>query len=267
MIYDCLIVGAGPAGLSAAKQLARYSYRIALFERRKVGGLLNNANRIENYLGFEDLTGAELVKQFTKNLKPQVRFEEVQEIHQSEVGFRLKTERAWYEARTVLVASGTEPLRFPHAKAYYDLLEFPLRSKKKRVLILGGGDVGFDYALQLKRRGFLPSIYTHHKSSCLPILKKRAQEAGIPVRENANVKKIDFTAVDHVLIAIGRRVAQPKIHVQKNADGLYFAGDVSHPELRQVHIAAGEGLNAALKIHNFLTNASDRSRKRVRANR
>lgn len=257
MIYDCLIIGAGPAGLSAAVQLARYNHKIALIERKKIGGLLNNANRVENYLGFRDCPGKDLAKHFKKALTAPVIYESVSEITQEKTGFKIQTNKKSYQAKTVLVATGTEPLQLTgDKKVYYELIDFPFRSRKKKVLIIGGGDVGFDYALQLNRRGFQPTIWTHRKTTCLPVLRERAKAAQIPFKENVDIADLSKPAFDHILVAIGRQSSKPKIHVQKNGEGLYFAGDVNHPALRQVQISAGEGLKAALDIHNCLVHAN-----------
>ena len=51
-IIDCAIVGAGPAGIISSIQLKRCGFNVILFEKDQVGGLLKNANKIENYLGF-----------------------------------------------------------------------------------------------------------------------------------------------------------------------------------------------------------------------
>jgi len=284
MLYDCLIIGAGPAGLSAAVQLARFEHKLLVFEKRKVGGLLNNANRVENYLGFLDYSGPELIREFKKNLKKtSIRMEAVEEIHQNKSGvFSVKTPKKTYTAQTILLATGTEPnrLQISHKKTwegkklFYDLVDFPFRAGKT-VLILGGGDVGFDYALNLKRRGLHPVLWTHRKTTCLSILKKRAKIAQIPYFEERQLLKIQENGkkltihsskssicVDYVLVAIGRHAAPASLRIQKPLKGLYSAGDVNHETTRQVQIAAGEGIYEALKIHDYLIHHANRPGKR-----
>ena len=51
-VYDTLIVGGGPAGIAAAIQLKRSGFKVLILEKNKLGGLLRNANLVENYPGF-----------------------------------------------------------------------------------------------------------------------------------------------------------------------------------------------------------------------
>ena len=63
MMHDVLIIGAGPAGLAAAIQLGRYGVPALVLERGEPGGLLRNANLVENYPGFpQGISGRELVE-------------------------------------------------------------------------------------------------------------------------------------------------------------------------------------------------------------
>ncbi len=76
------IIGAGPAGIAAAIQLKRQSVPFTIFEQNEVGGLLRNANWIENYPGFpKGISGLNLIEQFQKHLNQwqiQVKTESVE---------------------------------------------------------------------------------------------------------------------------------------------------------------------------------------------
>jgi len=268
MIYDSIIVGGGPAGMSAAVQLARTGFKILLIEKNELGGLLRNAHHVENYLGFNGRSGLELTKRFKEQVKAflvPVFHAEVVEIGQTKTGhFVVKTSSKTYSAKTVLVASATAPNHLDAAtekgflgkKVFYELMDFPLRSGKGKVLVIGGGDVGFDYALNLKKRGFFPTIVTKNEVVCLPVLLKRAKEKKISVFTHCSPAKIcaKGRGVDFILIAVGRHTTMPKFGIPKGTNGLYFAGDVNHGSIRQAQIAAGEGLYAAMEITKQLKN-------------
>ena len=69
VIYDTVIIGAGPAGITSAIQLKRSGFNILLIEKNKIGGLLRNANKIENYIGFSDgISAKELIASFGRQL-------------------------------------------------------------------------------------------------------------------------------------------------------------------------------------------------------
>ena len=66
---NIVIIGAGPAGLAAGLQLKRYGEEFILIERDNIGGLLRNANLVENYPGFPGgISGRELVRRFKKQV-------------------------------------------------------------------------------------------------------------------------------------------------------------------------------------------------------
>ena len=69
-MYDTIIIGAGPAGMTAALYAARANLKVATLEQGAPGGQMNNTSEIENYPGFENISGPDL----SRNLKPdQVR--------------------------------------------------------------------------------------------------------------------------------------------------------------------------------------------------
>ncbi|HBG48905.1 MAG TPA: hypothetical protein DDW90_05280 [Cyanobacteria bacterium UBA9971] len=107
------IIGAGPAGISCAVQLKRYGIEPVLFEKKQIGGLLRNANLVENYLGFENgISGKDLVEKFKTNLKISditPILSEVKKISFTEGIFRLETTNGLFTSKILVIASGTKP--------------------------------------------------------------------------------------------------------------------------------------------------------------
>lgn len=110
-MYDIIIVGAGPAGLTAAIYARRASKKTLVLEATTYGGQIINTLDIENYPAEEKVTGVELAKKFynqAKNLGAEIEFEKVVEIVDNGATKIVKTEDDEYEAKAVIIATGTE---------------------------------------------------------------------------------------------------------------------------------------------------------------
>tara|TARA_Y100000310_G_scaffold334703_1_gene415031 strand:+ start:551 stop:1417 length:867 start_codon:yes stop_codon:yes gene_type:complete len=288
MIYDSIIIGAGPAGITAAMQMKRSGLKIAIFEGERVGGLLRNANNVENYLGFPDgISGVDLIAHFREHLNTQkvpLIQEEVLEVGGEEGAFIIQTPRHTYKSKTVVIATGTSPLQaniegeeeLAGTKLFYEVADLPEDAKNANIILIGGGDAAFDYAINLFERGHKPTIVTRGEASCLPILRVRAEEKGILYREYASptsVQQIEDQVevqlddgalqADYVFVAVGREPRYPRITVQSRK-GIHFAGDVHGNRFRQVHIAAGDALRVAMDISLSLLASHDERRQRIR---
>ena len=114
-VEPVMIIGAGPAGLTTAIQLKRYGIHPLLFEGEKVGGLLRNANLVENYPGFpKGVSGNKLVHLFTRqaeNLHIDVTHEQVLELAYDQDLFQARTAQNVYLSRVAVIATGTKPCR------------------------------------------------------------------------------------------------------------------------------------------------------------
>ncbi len=159
-MYDVIIIGGGPAGLAAAVYFARQKLSFALLSGITGGQTLWSSD-VENYLGFHLLNGQELSERFKKHLedyRDAFTFREgefVQAIEKKDGGFRVVTDQGSYEARTLLIATGTKhrELGIPGEKefagkgvTYCATCDAPL-FRDKIVHIVGGGNSAMDAAL------------------------------------------------------------------------------------------------------------------------
>lgn len=109
-MYDSIIIGAGPAGLSAALYLKRANKNILIIEKEAPGGKLLSIDRIDNYLGFNSINGADLaIKMYNqvKDLKVPFKFEEVLEIKKDDE-FTVITQKETYTAKTIIYCAGNQ---------------------------------------------------------------------------------------------------------------------------------------------------------------
>ncbi len=164
MQYDVIILGAGPAGLAAAVYLARQKLKFVILTGDVGGQTLLSAD-VEDYLGFHLLNGMELVEKFRQHLADyQDQFElreqePVTKIEKMNSGFRVATSKGSYDAKTLLIATGTKhrELQVPGEKEYYGrgvtycaTCDAPL-FKDKKVVVIGGGNSAMDAALFLEK--------------------------------------------------------------------------------------------------------------------
>ena len=161
-MYELIIVGAGPAGITAAVYAARKKMN-TLVVSKDVGGQVAISSSIENYVGFQFITGSELTRKFEEHMKQfDVEFkegEEVIKVERGDGGFKVITDMKEYEGRTVIIASGRKPrkLNVPRENellgrgiSYCATCDAPLFSGRD-VAVIGGGNAGFEAVLQLMK--------------------------------------------------------------------------------------------------------------------
>ena len=186
------VVGAGPCGVAAAVQLNRSGIRTLLFERDGVGGLLWNANLVENYPGFpRGIPGPALCRLMERHLHTagiEPLFDEVSGILPEQGGYTLRTGTGrTFHAGAVILATGTRPdtgmvqgeERLVGLRIFYEVKDVLERDSVSRVAILGGSDAAYDYALNLVSRGCRVKILQRGPARCLPLLAARAKEHGL----------------------------------------------------------------------------------------
>lgn len=188
MAENVIIIGSGPAGLTAALYTARANLSPLLISGNEFGGQIALTNEVENYPGFPDgITGPELtevMKQQAEKFGARFEQDHVSNVDFSTHPFRLDTENgAHYEAKSVIIATGASPRRLGvpgeleltgRGVSYCATCDgFFFRGKD--VAVIGGGDSALQEGLFLTR--FASKVHIVHRRNELraqPILKERA---------------------------------------------------------------------------------------------
>jgi thioredoxin reductase (NADPH) len=203
MELDVVVIGAGPAGAAAAIQLKRYGLSSILLEKERIGGLLWNANLIENYPGFPaGISGpklARLVEKQMQRIGVELVSDEVTCVVTDDDVLRVETSQTSFCSRYVIAASGTKPkllpLDIPQAARdrVFGEIHPLLNEHNKHIVIVGAGDAAFDYALNLvKKRNSVTILNRGREVKCLKLLRNRAStRPTIRYRERIAISRVE----------------------------------------------------------------------------
>lgn len=232
-MYDVIVIGAGPAGMTAALYASRSNLSVLLIERGAPGGQMNNTAEVENYPGFESIMGPELAQKMydgvtkfgTKNA-----YGIVQDIKDHGDYKEVICEEETYQAKTVIVATGCVHRKlgvngeenFAGRGVSYCAVCDGAFFRNKRLLVVGGGDSAVEEAIYLTR--FASEVVIVHRRDAL-----RAQKI-IQDRAFAN-DKISFlwdSVVEEItgndMVVTGAKVKNVKtgdVH-EEPADGVFI---------------------------------------------
>ena len=172
--YDCVIIGAGVAGMTAAIYLKRAGLDFVLLEKGVPGGQINKSSNIENYPGFKKVDGPTLafnIYEQIENLGVVYKYGDVKEIKDRENNKIVCTDQEEYITKTIIIATGRKPreLGLENEKkllgsgisycAYCDGMLY----KNKDVIIIGGGNSALEEALYIA--DIANKVYIVHRSS------------------------------------------------------------------------------------------------------
>lgn len=194
MKYDCIIIGAGPAGMTAALYAARANLKTLLLERGIPGGQMNNTAEVENYPGFDSILGPDLALKMYDGINQfgvEHGYGNVVEVKDHKDYKEVITDDASYEAKVVIIATGCEHrnLEVPGEAEYsgrgvsYCAVCDGAFFRNKKLIVVGGGDSAVEEAIYLTQ--FADEVKIVHRRDAL-----RAQKI-IQDRAFAN-EKISF---------------------------------------------------------------------------
>jgi alkyl hydroperoxide reductase subunit F len=188
-MYELIIIGGGPAGVTASIYAARDKMDFILIAS-EIGGQVSNSAEIENYTGFQFITGQELsmkLEQHLERFKFEMKLEEVYKVEREGSSFRVKTEAGDYFGKAAIIATGRRPraLNVPgetelknRGITYCSTCDGPL-FEGMDVAVIGGGNSALESALQLMKIATSVRVITHGpKVKADKVYLEKVEESG-----------------------------------------------------------------------------------------
>jgi len=203
--YDLIIIGGGPAGITAGIYAARQKLNTLLITKAFGGQVARKVVAIENYPGFEEISGLELIQKLEKHLRKQkidIERDEVTKLKKIGNHFFVQTKsKNRFQSKAVIVASGADPrpLEVEGEKkyigrglSYCPTCDGPL-FEKKTVAVIGGGNSAFEAAIFLSKIAKKIYILEYgEKVGADQINQERVKKTGkVEIITNAALKKIN----------------------------------------------------------------------------
>ena len=293
-MYDIIIVGAGPAGLTAGIYAKRASKSVLILEALSYGGQIINTLNIENYPGELNISGFDFATKLynqAKELGVEIKFEKVTEINDKK---EVITNKGTYSAKAIIIATGcnnrklglsNEDLLIGKGISYCATCDGNFY-KNKDVAVVGGGNTALDDALYLSN--IANKVYLIHRreefrgdKKTLDLLKEKSNVEfvlnsnviklianekleGIEVTNNREIK------IDGLFVAIGRVPNNDMFKELVNIDDsgyiianedchtnipyIFVAGDNRTKEVRQIVTATSDGAVAGVEAIKYINN-------------
>lgn len=249
---DLIIVGGGPAGLTAGLYAGRAQLKSLIIMGEAFGGQAATTSDMENYPGFpEGIGGMALAEQMANHAKrfgAEIEFDQVTKVDLSQWPFAVQTYSGPYQAKALIICTGTHARRLgvPGEKEFWGRGVSVCATcdgsfyQNKTVVVVGGGDSALDEGLYLTR--FAKEVIIVHRRDELragPILQERA-------RASAKIRFVWDTVVDEILGdtgVTGVRVRNVKTNEETviDCDGVFlYVGTIPNTDLFKGQLALSE---------------------------
>ena len=219
--YDLIIIGGGPAGLTAGIYAGRQGMNAVILERMTGAGSGYMVPSMENYPGFDVISGKELLEKMRKQVEKHIpikNMEEVQKISKNDPsGILVTTSKGEYKARAVMISTGSHHRRL-NVPGEFELLgrgvsycatcDGPL-FMGKNVVVVGGGNAAVQEAIYLKGLGCnVTIIHRRDQLRAEKYLQKKLEENEIPVIWDSVVEKINGNMVVDSVTLFNRKTEE-----------------------------------------------------------
>lgn len=241
--YDIIIIGAGPGGLTAGIYAGRQGTKNLIIDRDLTGGLGREVPEMENYPGFDNISGLELIEkmkaQATKNCDLH-EMEEVTEITKTdrEYRFTVKTSKDTYQTKTIILATGSShrPLdakgeeEFKGKGVSYCATCDGFFFKGRDIIMVGGGNTALQEGLYLNNLGAnVTIVHRRDEFRAQKHLQNQIKEAGIKTIMNATVEEIKGSMLVESVVLKDTKTGELTEHP---TNGVFISvGYIPHTEL------------------------------------
>ena len=260
-MYDVIVIGAGPAGLTAGIYLARAGKKVLILEKETIGGQMSSSPLIENYPGYEKISGSELaLKMYNQalDLGVDIEIEEVTKVLKNKV----ITEDNEYDAKVIIIATGAK-YRHLNIAGEDDLIGSGIHFcvscdgsfyKGKTVAVIGGANSAATNALYLSdicKKVYL--IYRKDKLKCEDVVYKRLlSKDNIEILYNSTVEKLYGTdSLESIDVKTNDKINNLKVDGIFEAIGMIPETDITGDLINKDDCNYYEHQNTKTEIDNI----------------
>jgi thioredoxin reductase (NADPH) len=241
-MHDLIIIGAGPAGLTAALYAGRFRLGTLVFEKISVGGQILLSPSIDNYPGFPgSLATDELISRFKKQAEEvgiSIESKEVSGIKQVTDGFQVDTSEGIFQTKTVIIATGAQPKRLDakgearltgRGVSYCGTCDGPL-FRDKEVVVIGGGDRAIEDALFLT--SYAKKVSLIHRRNEFRASKILVEKAKLNPRINFVLESVvEEITGENKVEAVKLRNVSTNVKTEISCQGVFiFVGIIPNTE-------------------------------------
>lgn len=290
-MFDLIVVGGGPAGISCANEAKRLGLDVVLIEKNELGGSIKFAKNIENYPPFSSISGKVLFLKFRKFAEKSgfsVIYDEIEEVSLCGNFFQTKSKsKNCFKSRSIFIATGQTDYIPEEYSSFKDLIIKSEEALLKNfsgsiVIVYGGGDVAFDTALSLSATNTKTIVICRNEPKAKLVLQEEAKKRKIRILRKGPIKniqklkdkkvvfigeglKVKKILCDEVVFATGKTLELPKLKLpfeikifdhstlqNLSKIGIFLGGDLIRGRNRNVGVAVGDGITAAFNVLSFL---------------
>jgi len=303
-VKEVVMIGAGPSSLAAAIYTTREDIDTTLYEKSAIGGLAAITDIVDNYPGFpegiEGLTLAGHLEKQAERFGAHVEYGDVTELRDEGKLKIITVDGAEVKAKAVLIATGSDykKIGVPGEAEFYGRGVHYCATcdgafyRDKKLVVIGGGNSGFQEALFLTRYASHIDLLVRSTVSASEVLQhdmqKFVDEGKVTIHLQTTTEEIIATDgrvsavnaikanepitidTNGVFVFVGllpntqflegsgieldeRGLIKTNMHLETNITGVFASGDVRSGATMQIASAVGEGASAALSIREFLT--------------